>query len=196
MIAAASPLLWYVTRATATVGLVLLTGTSILGILTLSRFGFTYWPRWATQAVHRATAIMALVFIFLHVGSTVFDTYVTVPLAAAVVPGVSPYRGLEVSLGTFAFDLILIVLVSSLVRSYIPIDLWRRLHYLTYVAAPVAFLHVLLLSTDARKGSHWMLAVLGVCALSAVLAFMVRIARARSLRQRAVVLPTRTRRLK
>lgn len=195
MVAATSPLLWYVTRATATVGLVLLTGTSILGILTLSRLGFRYWPRWATQAVHRATAIMALVFVALHVGSTVFDNYVTVPLAAAVVPGTSPYRGLEVSLGTIAFDLLLIVLVSSLIRNFIPIDLWRRLHYLTYAAAPVAFLHVLLLATDVRKGSHWMLLVLGVCTLGAVVAFVLRILRARSLKQRMIVTPPTRRRV-
>jgi len=196
VVAATSPLLWYVTRATATVGLLLLTGTSILGILTLSRLGWTYWPRWATQAVHRTTAIMALVFLALHVASTIFDTYVTVPLAAAVVPLVSPYRGLEVSLGTIAFDLLLIVLVSSLIRNFIPIDLWRRLHYLTYAAAPVAFLHVLLLATDVRKGSQWMLLVLGTCGLSAVMALIFRFLRAKSLRQRVVQIPERTRRLK
>jgi hypothetical protein len=139
---------------------------------------------------------MALVFLALHVASTIFDTYVTVPLAAAVVPLVSPYRGLEVSLGTIAFDLLLIVLVSSLIRNFIPIDLWRRLHYLTYAAAPVAFLHVLLLATDVRKGSQWMLLVLGTCGLSAVMALIFRFLRAKSLRQRVVQIPERTRRLK
>jgi DMSO/TMAO reductase YedYZ heme-binding membrane subunit len=124
-----------------------------------------------------------LVFIALHVASTVFDTYVTIPVMAAFIPLTSSYRGLDVSLGAVGFDLLLIVLVSSLLRQFIPNDLWRRLHYLTYIAAPFAFLHVLLLGTDARRGSHWMLLVLLICGASSLVAVIARVVRQRRLRE-------------
>ncbi len=182
MIGVTSPWLWYGTRATAVVGLVLLTASAILGIFTNARLGWKLWPRWATQEVHRRSSILALVFITIHIATTVFDSYVPVHLAAAVVPGASPYQRWSVALGTVAFDLLLTVLISSLLRSRIKIEWWRALHYLTYLAAPVAVLHVLLLGTDAKKGSHWLLAVLGVCVAAATGAFCLRVLRTLKLR--------------
>jgi len=158
-----SPLLWYSTRATAVVGLVLLTISAVLGITTATRLGSNFWPRFASAELHRRASIMAMVFIGLHIVTTVADSYVSVPVLAAVVPFTSPYSPWSVGLGTIAFDLLLVVLLSSLIRHRIPATWWRGLHYLVYLSAPIAFLHVLTLGTDARRGSHWLLGVLAAC---------------------------------
>ena len=47
MLAATSPIIWYSTRATGTVALVLLTGSVLLGILTTTRVGGRNIPRFA-----------------------------------------------------------------------------------------------------------------------------------------------------
>ena len=192
MIAVTSPWLWYGTRATAVVGLVLLTASAILGIFTNARLGWKLWPRWATREVHRRSSILALVFITIHVATTVFDSYVPVHLTSAVLPGTSPYERWSVSLGTVAFDLLLTVLISSLLRKRINIDWWRALHYLTYLAAPIAVLHVILLGTDAKKGSHWLLLVLAICVAAAAAAFVLRILRSRKLRGHTTAPPQRS----
>jgi hypothetical protein len=194
MIGVTSPWLWYITRSTATVGLVLLTTSAILGIVTNIRLGWLAWPRFASQELHKRVSIMAMVFIALHVATTVFDTYVNVPLLSSIVPLTSPFERLSVSLGAAAFDLLVIVLISSLLREWIKIEWWRAIHYLVYLSAPIAALHVFLLGTDVKKGSHWLLAVLAACALAALAALCLRIARALSIRGHRTAPPKKERR--
>jgi DMSO/TMAO reductase YedYZ heme-binding membrane subunit len=193
MTAATSPWLWYVTRSTATVGLILLTLSVVLGIATHVRFAVPAWPRFASQEFHRNVSLMAMVFVALHITTTVADSYVNVPVWSAILPMTSPYRRLSVSLGAAAFDLLLVVLISSLLRNRISIDWWRGIHYLSYVSAPIAALHVFLLGTDVKKGSHWLLFVLAGCLAVAVAAGVVRVGRTMANRGHRTAPPRRGR---
>jgi methionine sulfoxide reductase heme-binding subunit len=47
------PGLWYATRATGLVTLLLLTISVLLGILTAGRFSSARWPRFLSQGLHR-----------------------------------------------------------------------------------------------------------------------------------------------
>ena len=86
------PGLWYATRATGLVALLLLTVSVLLGILTAGRFASGNWPRFLTQGLHRNVSLLVLAFLALHVGTTVLDTYTSIPLTAAFVPFASPTR--------------------------------------------------------------------------------------------------------
>jgi len=194
VIGATSPWLWYVTRSTAAVGLVLLTASAILGIITNVRLGWHAWPRFASQELHKRVSIMAMVFVALHVATTVLDSYVNIPILSSVVPLTSPYERLSVSLGAVALDLLLIVLVTSLIRDRIKIEWWRTIHYLVYLSAPIAALHVFLLGTDVKKGSHWLLVVLAICALAALAALTLRVIRTLRLRGHRTTPPRKVRR--
>jgi len=154
VIATASPLVWYTTRATGVVGLVLLTASVCLGVLTTTRLATKRLPRFAVSDLHGRVSLMAMVFVLLHVVTAIFDTYVPIGLAASVVPFTSGYRPLPVALGTVAFDLLLAVTVTSAVRQFLSARLWRGVHWLVYVCWPVAFAHGLLVGTDLRFG--WM----------------------------------------
>jgi hypothetical protein len=109
---------------------------------------------------------MAMVFVLLHVATAIFDTYVPIGLSAALLPFTSGYRPLPVALGTVAFDLLLAVTVTSMLRRFLGAKLWRGIHWLVYVSWPIAFVHGILIGTDLRFG--WMQILAGLCAAAVV----------------------------
>jgi predicted ferric reductase len=161
LIAATSPLIWYTTRASGVVALILLTASVCLGVLTTTRFVTRRLPRFAVSELHGRISSIAMVFVLLHVVTAVFDTYVPIGLPATLVPFTSGYRPLPVALGTVSFDLLLAVTVTSILRRFLNAKLWRGVHWLVYASWPIAFAHGLLLGTDLRFG--WMQIVSGAC---------------------------------
>lgn len=163
-----SPVLWYLTRATGLVALVLLTGTVVLGMTTAGRGATRSWPGSARQALHRQVSLLTLVFLAIHILTTVLDSFVKVGWAAIVVPFASPYKTLWVGAGTVAFDLLLAVAVSSMVRHHVSAPAWRALHWLAYVCWPIALLHAFGTGTDMRES--WAVALALTCVASVALA--------------------------
>jgi predicted ferric reductase len=161
------PGLWYATRATGLVTLLLLTASVLLGILTAGRFSTQRWPRFLSQGLHRNLSLLVLVFVALHVATTVIDTYTSIPLAAAVIPFASSYHTAWLSLGAVALDLLLALVATSLLRTRIGHRAWRRVHWLAYACWPVAVAHGLGIGTD--RNATWVLALTLACA-AAVLA--------------------------
>ena len=145
--------LWYLSRSTGIVSFVLVTVSLGLGIASTQRaLASPRWPRFATQGLHRNVSLLALAFLGVHICTTIADSYVNISWWAAVVPGVSHYRGTWVALGTLAFDIILAVVVTSLYRLRMNATYWRWMHYTVYAAWPLAWLHFLKTGTDAAHG--------------------------------------------
>jgi len=94
--------------------------------------------------------LLVLVFLALHVGTTVVDTYTSIPATAAFLPFASVYKAPWLGLGAVAVDLLVAVLVTSLFRSRLGLRAWRRLHWLAYACWPVALAHGLGTGTDRR----------------------------------------------
>ncbi|HEY6935451.1 MAG TPA: ferric reductase [Marmoricola sp.] len=157
--------LWLVTRATGVAAFLLLTAAFGLGLAATRRtLASRWWPRFATQRMHRNVTLLALVLLLVHVVSTLADSYVRVGWWAWIVPGVSGYLPLAVGLGTAAFDLIVVLVVTSLLRDRMSARGWRVLHGTAYAAWPLAFLHFLLAGTDAASGG-WGGYLAGTCLL-------------------------------
>ena len=108
-----STALWYLTRATGLVSLILLSATVVLG--TVASVGWTSdrWPRFLSQSLHRNLSLLCVVLIGVHVVTTVGDGYVPIGLADAVIPFRSPYRPIWVGLGAVAFDMLLAVAITE-----------------------------------------------------------------------------------
>ena len=158
--------LWYLSRSTGIVSFVLITAALCLGIASTQRaLASPSWPRFATQNLHRNVSLLGLGFLVVHVVVTVIDSYVDIGWLTAFVPGVSGYRALWVSLGTLAFDLVLVVIATSLVRLRMSATVWRWLHYSVYLAWPIAWLHFLKTGTDAAHGRFGLWIALGGAAL-------------------------------
>ncbi len=166
--------LWYLTRGSGVVALLLLTASVLLGILTALRWRGERWPRFAVTNVHRNLTLLSIAFVVLHVVTTLLDGYAPIGLKDAVIPFVSPYRPIWLGLGAVSFDLLLALVVTSLLRARIDPRLWRSLHWLAYAAWPVALLHSLGTGSDARQG--WMTALGIACLAAAALAALARIA--------------------
>jgi methionine sulfoxide reductase heme-binding subunit len=159
--ATTSQLLWYTTRATGLVALVLLTASVVIGVLTSVRFRTRAWPRFTFQDLHRRISLLAVVFVALHVITTVSDSFAPIGWVSAVVPFTSPYRRLWLGLGTVAVDLLLAVTISSLLRQRIRPGSWRALHWLAYASWPLAVFHGLGTGTDPHLG--WVMALVVAC---------------------------------
>ena len=158
------PGLWYATRATGLVTLLLLTVSLLLGILTAGRFSTRRWPRFLSQGLHRNISLLVLVFLALHVGTTVIDTYTSISLAAAFIPFASSYKPAWLSLGAVALDMLVALVATSLLRARIGHRAWRRVHRLGYACWPVAVAHGLGIGTD--RNATWVFVMTMVCAVS------------------------------
>jgi DMSO/TMAO reductase YedYZ heme-binding membrane subunit len=163
-----STALWYATRASGLMALVLLTLTMVLGITTSTRARARNWPGFAQQEMHRRISILSVVFLGIHVLTSVMDTFVNISWAAIVIPFTSKYSGFWVGVGTVALDLMIAVFVTSLLRERMRPATWRAVHWLAYLSWPVALAHTFGMGTDAGEG--WVIILGVVCGLSVVAA--------------------------
>ena len=191
MLATSSSALWYTTRATGIVALVLLTGTMVLGILTAGRARTRSWPAFAQADLHKRVSLLAMVFLTLHVLTAVLDTYVSVGWASIVVPFASPYRPLWTGLGTVGVDLLAAVAISSALRRRISAGTWRGIHWLAYGSWPVAMAHSLGMGADASR--VWMAGLAAACTLVVLGSLAWRMVDHRENRARALAAGARTR---
>jgi len=166
-------LLWYTTRGAGAVSLILLSAVVVLGVLSVLRVQSTGWPRFLTTGLHRNLALMAVVFLALHIVTAVVDPFTHLGWLTAVVPFSSYYRTIWLGLGTIAFELLIAIVVTSLVRGLIGQAAWRVVHWLAYASWPVAVIHGLGTGTDARAG--WFIVLTIVCVGSVAVAVVYRL---------------------
>ena len=168
--------LWYASRATGVVSLLLMTAVVLLGLLVTRQGRLPGLPRFAVTGLHRNLSLVAVVFVVLHVLTAVADSYVHIPLISAVVPLASSYERLALGLGAVSLDIMIAVIVTSLLRRHLSRRLWRAVHLLAYVSWPVAWLHSITSSTDLRHG--WLFLTAVGCALLVVIAVIWRLSAA------------------
>jgi methionine sulfoxide reductase heme-binding subunit len=159
-----STALWYASRATGVVALLLLTAVLLLGLLVTRQGRLPGLPRFAVSGLHRNISLLATVFVVFHVLTAVVDGYVDIPVSSAVIPLTSPYERLWLGAGAVAFDLMLASVVTSLLRRHLARRTWRAVHLTAYVCWPVAWLHSVFASGDLQRGPLLALGV--VCALA------------------------------
>jgi methionine sulfoxide reductase heme-binding subunit len=167
--------LWFATRATGSVALVLLTATVVIGIAGAGRYAPTSVGRFEVATLHRNLSLLCLALLAAHLGTALADSYVPLGWISGLVPFVSPYRTLWVGLGTVAFDLLLAVALTSAVRLRMGLRRWKATHHLAYAAWPAAIFHAAGTGTDTKLGVQTTLYVL--CVASVVLACWWRLYR-------------------
>src|SRR5213075_1857371 len=117
---------WYLSRATGAVALVLLTVSVVIGILGSVRFaGGPRWPRFAIDSLHRDVSLLVLVLLAAHIITSVLDSFAPIFLIDAVIPFTSAYRPLWIGFGALAFDVLIALVITSLVRRRLGFRTWR-----------------------------------------------------------------------
>jgi len=168
--------LWYASRASGTLALLMLTATVVLGIASGGRAAPRRVGRFEIGLLHRNLSLLTLVFLAVHVVTAVLDPFVHLGWAVSVVPFGASYRPLWLGLGTAALDLLLAVLVTSALRLRLGVRLWKAVHWLAYAAWPLALFHGAATGTDSRLPLQ--LWLYSTCLASAVGAVWWRLAKA------------------
>ena len=165
--------MWAFGRATGVVALVLLTLSVLLGISTRSGRPLPGLPRFSVALVHRNVSLMASVFVGLHVGSLMLDSFAQLSLVDLVVPFLGSFRPFWQGLGTVAVDLLIAVIATSLLRQRIGARTFRALHWLVYAMWPIALTHAIGNGTDGTSGWFLALAAASFTAVAAALGWRV-----------------------
>lgn len=160
---AVSEVFWFVSRASGVTASVLLTVTFILGVVTSGRRRPAGIGTTVVTGLHRNLALGMMLFVLVHIVTAVLEGYVDIGWVSVVAPFTSGYERAWIGLGTVAFDLLLAVTVTSVLRHRIPERWWARVHALSYVLWPAAIVHGITMGT----GSAWILRAVGVACLAA-----------------------------
>ncbi|WP_446216335.1 ferric reductase-like transmembrane domain-containing protein [Micromonospora sp. IBHARD004] len=154
------------------VALVSLSLTVMMGLLATDRLVLLIRHRVLLQSAHRATGILGVAGLVVHV-----ITKISIGRAGptdAVVPFIGG-RGLYVGLGTVASFLMVSVLWTGLIRVRFagvgPKWFWRALHSMAYVSWPFALIHGL---NAGRPAKSWVVVSYLACVLLVVVALLVR----------------------
>jgi methionine sulfoxide reductase heme-binding subunit len=168
--------LWLVSRGSGLVLLVVLSAVMVLGVSTRTGATSRRWPRFAVAELHRTLSLFAVALLALHVTTAILDPYVSIGWAATALPFLSGYETLAIGAGTLAVDLAAAVLITSLLRRRLGLRTWRAIHYLAYLAWPIAFVHAI---RAAPYDQHlWFVALAEWGSLAAVAtAVLVRLVR-------------------
>lgn len=162
--AANAKALWYLTRGTGVVTLLLLTTSVVLGILQVTRWSSARWPRFVTAGLHKNVSLLVVVFLAVHIATAVIDPFAPIRWLDAILPFGSAYRPLWLGFGAIGCDLLIALVATSLLRVRMGYARWRAVHWLAYACWPVALVHGLGTGSDTRH--PW---ALGIEALSLVL---------------------------
>jgi sulfoxide reductase heme-binding subunit YedZ len=165
---------WFATRSTGIAALVLLTASMVLGILTASRYARPSLPRFVTMGLHRNVSLLVLVFLALHIVTTIVDSFAPVAWTDAVLPFAGAYRPFWLGLGALSFDLLIALTVTSLLRGRLGYQTWRWVHWASYACWPIAVMHSL--GTGSDSSLPLFLGVSAGCVGAVVVALWYRLA--------------------
>jgi sulfoxide reductase heme-binding subunit YedZ len=163
--------LWYASRSTGIICLVLMTAVMVLGALVNRQGRLPGLPKFAVTGLHRNLSLLSVAFLAIHVITAVADPFVTIGIAAVFVPLASPYRALWIGLGAVSLDLMVALVATSLARARIGRRTWRAVHWLAYLSWPVALVHSVGSSSDLQSGPLLFLAIGCTVAVAAALAW-------------------------
>lgn len=162
--------------------MVLLTINILVGLVLSARYNTVRsWPhrRLPTFDIHNWTAYAALGMVFLHPFLLLLSSSAGFRIIDVLWPLHSPKQTNYNILGAVAFYCVIFVVVTSYFRSRLGSRLWKKFHYVSYVAAAFIFTHGILIDPDLKNNPPDFLdgekILVEVCALLIVAATIWRI---------------------
>lgn len=172
----------------------LLTLNLLLGLL-LS-VGYNPARQWPRQRIklftfHNWTGYVAFAAVLLHAGALLFSSDPRFRLVDVLAPIRSPVQPTSNTLGALGLYLVAIVVATSLKRSRSALGRhrWKAIHYTTYAAAAVFFIHGVIADPELKgRPVDWIDAekvYVELCAILVLGAIVWRIRHRRALRRAA-----------
>ena len=109
----------------------------------------------------------------MHIVTAIADSFASIRIVDVFIPFVGSYRPFWLGLGTVAFDLLLALIITSLLRERLGYPLWRAVHWAAYAAWPIALLHGLGTGSDTKV--RWAVIVNVACLVAVLVAVLVRV---------------------
>ncbi len=126
----------------------------------------------ASNLFHQFVATTALVLLAVHLALLLIDEFVPFGALDLVIPMRGEYRPLPVTLGIVAMYAIVIVVVTSWLKSSMSVKWWRAIHLLAIPAFTMALAHGVFAGTDTQRS--WMWGMYAVTGLLVVFLTLVR----------------------
>ncbi len=145
-----------------------------VGLVATDRIVMRPANRVVAQALHRGVSLAALTALVAHIVLEI--TARRVDIIDAVVPFHAHFRTLYTGLGTIAFDLTVLIIITGYLRGKFAGKLpwaWRAIHAVAYLAWPLSIIHGLLGGRSAHPYVDWSY---GACVALVLLALAVRFA--------------------
>jgi DMSO/TMAO reductase YedYZ heme-binding membrane subunit len=173
----------------ALVAVGLLTLNLLLGLLLSTGYNpARQWPRQRVKlfTLHNWTGYVAFAAIVIHAGALLFSKDPPFRLYDVLVPIESPVQPLSNNLGALGFYLVAIVVVTSLkrVRTALGRHWWKPIHFTTYAAAFVFFIHGVIADPQLKNRAVDFIdaekVYVELCALAVIVATVYRVKYRRS----------------
>jgi hypothetical protein len=156
------------------VTLVALSLTVMAGLVSTDRLVLRIGHRVLMQGVHRATAVIAVIALGVHIAVKVLEAHAG--LGDVLVPFYSRNRSLFIGFGTIAAYLLMLAFWSGMARARfigrVQPWVWRVLHSCAYLSWPIALLHGL---NAGRQAATWVLVSYIGCLILVGLGLLVRV---------------------
>jgi predicted ferric reductase len=127
----------------------------LLGMLMSLRYSpMRHWPHRHINVfqLHRWTAYLAVFLTLAHPAVLLFLPKPRFSIFDVIFPIHSYLQPTVNLIGAIALYLIVLVFLSSLMRTRIGRPIWRKLHYLVFPAAVLLFVHSVLTDPDLKDG--------------------------------------------
>jgi predicted ferric reductase len=141
---------WYAARASGVVAWSLVLLTIVWGMLLATRvLGRRAAPAWLLS-LHRYLGALAVVFVGVHVGAIMLDTYTSFGPVDVLVPFVSSWHPLAVAWGIVGMYLLAAIEITSLLRHKLSNKVWHAVHMTSYLLFGFVTVHFVTAGTDAK----------------------------------------------
>jgi len=148
-----SKLPWYLVRSSGTVAYLLLTASTVWGLVLSAKVAREVSLAPYSLAMHNALSWTAIGLAGLHAWLLLLDSYYVYLPADLLVPFVGPYRPGWVGLGTLSLYLLIVISASFAWKKVITHKGWRALHYVSYLVFVFVTLHGFKAGTDSPEVS-------------------------------------------
>lgn len=147
-------LIWYETRIFGLISFIALFATVILGEIRLLH---KTKGEFELFRFHKPIAIFAVTTVFLHMASAMMDKFKwgkTISLVQFLGFSFSDKWLIFLSFGTLAFYLMIIISMTSMQKGmqFFGFKKWKLVHFLSYAAFIIAYIHSVNLGTDLKTG--------------------------------------------
>lgn len=169
---------WDIARAGGWTAYALLTLAVVVGLLLSTQVQSpSRWPRLINNELHNFLSLVSTIFLGVHILAVWVDPFTHFGWRDILVPFASQYRPLWMALGIVSVYLGLAIGLSTLLRSRIGYNWWRRLHILTLGIYVLATIHGIGTGSDTQTWWAFGCYAASIALVGSLLSYRVTLAR-------------------